>query len=115
MKENINKFFLFTLTIFAFSSVMANPNGNNLFNTKGCTACHQANADLVGPSLKLISTTYKGKINELIKFLKGSGSPKLANGKFANQYDTVMKLQLNQIKNLSDKEFKDLAEFLLSN
>ncbi len=115
MKKYIHKFFLFILTIITFSSILANPNGNNLFNSKGCSACHQANTDLVGPSLKLISTTYKGKMNELIKFLKGSGSPKLATGKFANQYETVMKLQLNQIKNLSDKEIKDLAEFLLSN
>jgi cytochrome c len=94
--------------------INANPNGKNLFSSKGCIACHQENVDAVGPSLKQIAQTYKGQTGQLINFLKGQGQPKLATGKFAGQYDSVMKLQLNQIKNLSAKEIKDLAEFILS-
>lgn len=101
--------------ILSISGIYANPNGKNIFNSKGCTACHQPNADVVGPALKQIASAYKGNIGELIKFLKGEGAPKLATGKFAGQYDTVMKLQLNQTKSLSPKELKDLAEFILSN
>jgi len=30
--------------------INANPNGKNLFSSKGCIACHQENVDAVGPS-----------------------------------------------------------------
>jgi cytochrome c len=40
--------------ILSISGIYANPNGKNIFNSKGCTACHQPNADALGPSLKQI-------------------------------------------------------------
>ncbi|GIX43365.1 MAG: hypothetical protein KatS3mg129_3098 [Leptospiraceae bacterium] len=96
------------------SDIKANPNGKNIFTSKGCAACHQPAVDSVGPSLKNISSAYKGNLGQLIDFLKGNGKPLLEKGKFAGQYDSVMKLQLNQIKNLPAKDLKDLAQFILS-
>jgi len=113
MKMTIFKYIF--IIVLSLSGIYANPNGKNIFNSKGCAACHQPNSDVVGPSLKQIASVYKGNLGELIKFLKGEGSPKLSTGKFAGQYETIMKPQLNQIKSLTPKELKDLAEFILSN
>ncbi|MFN3603269.1 MAG: c-type cytochrome [Leptonema sp. (in: bacteria)] len=102
---------LFALTFFSVSLLA---DGKTIFNSKGCTACHQPSADSVGPSLKSISTSYKGQLGDLIKFLKGEGKPRLDKGKFAGQFETVMKLQLSQTKSLNANDLKQLAEFLLS-
>lgn len=99
---------------FVSSNLIANPKGKELFNSKGCVACHQANADTVGPSLQSMSNAYKGKLGDLINFLKGKGQPKLNEGKFKGQYETVMKIQIDQIKNLPQADLKNLAEFILS-
>jgi len=45
--------------ILSISCIYANPNGKNIFNSNGCTAWHQPNADALGPSLKQIVSTYK--------------------------------------------------------
>jgi len=50
--------------ILSISGIYANANGKNIFNSKGCTACHQPNADAVGPALKKIASTYKGNTGE---------------------------------------------------
>ena len=84
-------------------------NGEQIFKSKGCAACHQASVDSVGPSLKKIASVYAGKEEELIKFLKGEGKSKVDPNKFA-----LMKPQLNTTKALSDEERKALADFILS-
>ncbi len=84
-------------------------NGEQIFKSKGCAACHQASVDTVGPSLKKIASAYAGKEADLIKFLKGEGKPKVDPAKFA-----VMQPQLNTTKALSDADRKALAEFILS-
>jgi len=83
--------------------------GKNMFNSKGCTACHQPAADTVGPSLKKIAQAYAGKEDELVKFLKGEGKAIVDPAK-----EAVMKPQLGQLKGLSEQEFKDLAAYILS-
>ncbi|NPA17435.1 c-type cytochrome [Persephonella sp.] len=82
--------------------------GGALFKSKGCAACHQANVDTVGPSLKKIAQAYKGKEAELIKFLKGEAKPIVDPAKFG-----IMKPQLNATKNMSDEELKAMAEFMM--
>ncbi len=83
--------------------------GKNVFQSKGCAACHQPAADSVGPSLKKIAQAY-GSVDELVKFLKGEAKPKVWPQKFA-----IMKPQLNQIKDLSEQDLKDMASYILSN
>ena len=89
-------------------SVLA-ADGGQIFQTKGCTACHQAAVDTVGPSLKKIAQAYAGKKEDLVKFLKGQGKSIVDPGKFA-----IMQPQLNTTKALSDKELEALADFILS-
>lgn len=108
----IKKTLIILVSIFSFQVLMAD--GKTIFNSKGCTACHQPSNDSVGPSLKSISTAYKGQAGELIKFLKGEGNPKLDKGKFAGQYQTVMKLQIAQTKSLPANDLKQLADYILS-
>ncbi|NPA13152.1 MAG: c-type cytochrome, partial [Aquificae bacterium] len=50
-------------------------NGQALFNSKGCAACHPATTDGVGPSLQKIAQAYGGDTQKLIQFLKGEGKP----------------------------------------
>ncbi len=83
--------------------------GENIFKSKGCAACHQAAVDTVGPALKKIAAAYAGKKEDLIKFLKGEAKPKVDPAKFA-----IMQPQLNTTKALSDKELEALADFILS-
>jgi cytochrome c len=84
-------------------------NGEQLFKSKGCAACHQASVDTVGPSLKKIAQAYAGKEADLIKFLKGEGKAIVDPAKFA-----IMQPQLNATKSMSDEELKAMAEYILS-
>jgi cytochrome c len=84
--------------------------GKTLFQQKGCTACHQADKDSVGPALKKIATAYKGKETDIIKFLKGQGKAIVDPAK-----EAVMKPNLNTTKAMKDNELKSLAKYILSN
>ncbi|WP_338151265.1 c-type cytochrome [Persephonella sp. IF05-L8] len=87
----------------------AQVDGQKLFNEKGCAGCHQASVESVGPSLKKIAEAYKGKEEELVKFLKGEAKPIVDPAKFG-----VMQGQISITKALSDEERKALADFILS-
>ncbi len=91
------------------SAPAGKPNGQSLFQTKGCTACHQAAVDTVGPALKKIAAAYAGKKEELIKFFNGEGKPKVDPAKFA-----IMQPQIATLKSLSPEEKEALADFILS-
>lgn len=82
--------------------------GKAIFNSKGCTSCHQPAVDTVGPSLKKISQAY-GSVDELVKYFKGEAKPRVWPDKAA-----IMNPQLMQLKGLSEGELKDLASFILS-
>ncbi|RUM60333.1 MAG: cytochrome C552 [Persephonella sp.] len=90
-------------------SVLAG-DGQSIFQSKGCAACHQAQVDTVGPSLKNIAKAYNGKKEDLIKFLKGEVKPKVWPDKFP-----MMQPQLNTTKALSKKDLEALADYILSN
>lgn len=81
-----------TLGLALSASVYAD--GAAKFAQGGCTACHQPAVDTAGPSLKAISAAYKGNEAALISFLAGKGAPKLATGRFAGQFETLMKPQV---------------------
>ena len=93
-------------------SVMVLPSfasmGKQLFQSKGCTACHNPHLDTTGPALKRIAKTYRGNEEHLIQFLKGKAAPKVEPQKF-----TIMKPQLNDTKKLSDRELKELVRFIV--
>jgi len=83
--------------------------GAAIFKSKGCTSCHQPNADTVGPALKKIAKAYAGKKDQLIKFFKGQANPIVDPAKAA-----IMKAQLTMVKNLPDDQLSALADFILS-
>ncbi|RUM30785.1 MAG: hypothetical protein DSY42_03910 [Aquifex sp.] len=82
--------------------------GKAIFNSKGCSSCHQPAADTVGPSLKKIAQAY-GSVDELVKYFKREAKPRVWPEKAA-----IMNPQLMQLKGLSEGELKDLASFILS-
>jgi len=82
--------------------------GKKIFTAKGCNACHQPNADGVGPGLNTIAKAYES-VDELVKYLKGDASPKVWPEKAA-----IMNPQLAQLKGLSEAEYKALAEYIMS-
>ena len=94
--------------VFMVSATFA-ADGKAIFQSKGCSSCHNPDVETVGPSLKKIAAAYKGKEEELIKFLKGHGKAIVEPSKFP-----IMMSQLNVTKQLSDEELKALAEFILS-
>jgi cytochrome c len=96
-----------SVAVLAASSFAAD--GKALFQQKGCTACHQADKDTVGPALKKIAAAYAGKEADLIKFLKGQGKAIVDPAK-----EAVMKPNLNTTKAMKDDELKALAQFILS-
>jgi cytochrome c len=84
-------------------------NGQQVFQSKGCTACHQPNVDTVGPSLKKIADAYKGKKDELIAFLKGEHPAIVDPAK-----EAIMKPQINTTKALPQDQLEALADFILN-
>jgi cytochrome c len=94
------------LGIFAGGAVAAD--GEAIFKSKGCSACHKPASKSIGPALKEIAKAYKGKKDQLIKFFKGEADPVVDTGKF-----NMMKPQLSKTKALSDEEREALADFIL--
>ncbi|SNZ02452.1 cytochrome c [Persephonella hydrogeniphila] len=92
--------------IFAGGAMAAD--GEAIFKSKGCSACHKPASKSMGPSLKEIAQAYKGKEGDLVKFLKGEAKPIVDPAKFS-----MMKPQLSKTKALSDDELKALADFIL--
>jgi len=105
----MKKLALSVLSVVAVVSASFAADGKTIFQSKGCTACHQATADTVGPSLKKIAAAYAGKEADLIKYLKGEGKAIVDPAK-----EAIMKPQIYTTKALKDDERKALSEFILS-
>lgn len=45
--------------------------GKEIYNAKGCVACHQLDKKVIGPSLQDIAKTYADKKGNMADFLKG--------------------------------------------
>lgn len=83
--------------------------GEKLFNEKTCSACHQLDTKVIGPSIKDIATIYNEKNGNMIKFLKGEDAAIVDTdpGQVA-----IMKANLDGfVKDLSDKELNALAAY----
>lgn len=81
--------------------------GKTLFRQKGCTACHGPN--MIGPDIGKIASAYKGKEDDLIKFLKGEGKSIVD-----PKNESMMKSQTKKTKSMSDEELNALVKFILS-
>ena len=82
--------------------------GKELFENKGnCTACHQTEQKVIGPSLSEIASTYKAKNRSIVLFLKEESEPIID----PSQYD-IMKANFAITKNLSDDELKAIEDYI---
>jgi cytochrome c len=85
--------------------------GKQIFEGKGnCTACHQVDQKVIGPSIQEIAKTYKDKKGDIITFLKGNAEPIVD----PTQFD-VMKTNFPVTKAMSDEELKAIETYIYSN
>jgi cytochrome c len=85
--------------------------GKQIFEGKGnCTACHQADQKVIGPSIQEIAKTYQDKKGDIITFLKGNAEPIVD----PTQFD-VMKTNFPVTKAMSDEELKAIETYIYSN
>ncbi len=86
--------------------------GKKLFAEKTCATCHQADAKVIGPSIKDINKIYADQNGDMIKFLKGEAAAIVDTdpGQVA-----IMKANLDGfVKDLSDEELAAIAAYMVS-
>ncbi len=86
--------------------------GKKLFTEKTCATCHQADAKVIGPSIKDINKIYTEKSADIVKFLKGESEAIVDTdpGQVA-----IMKANLDGfVKNLSDDELAAISAYMKS-
>ena len=84
--------------------------GKELFEGEGnCTACHQPDQKIIGPSIEEIAKIYKEKNGSIVAFLKEESEPIVD----PSQYD-VMKTNFAITKMMSDEELKALEDYMYS-
>lgn len=82
--------------------------GEKLFKSKGCAACHKPDKKVVGPSLKRIANTYEGNIDSILKFMQGKTKPIVEPERF-----NLMKPSLEKLKKMKKEELTALARYIL--
>ncbi len=110
-------FFLLIIFLSSFSvshttktvSVINTIDGKTIFAANGCTICHTNSESSIGPKISVIATAYKGKKEQLIKFLNREAKPIVVPEDFA-----IMAANLFATKKMSDAEKTALAEYILS-
>ena len=86
--------------------------GEKLFTEKTCVSCHQADAKIVGPSIKDIVKIYNQYDASLVEFLKGNKEAIVESdpGQVA-----IMKANLDGfVKDLKDEELEALSAYMKS-
>ena len=86
--------------------------GEKLFTDKTCVSCHQAEAKIVGPSIKDIVQIYSDQNASIVSFLKGEQEAIVDTdpGQVA-----IMKANLDGfVKDLKEEELKALEAYMLS-
>ncbi|WP_348798265.1 c-type cytochrome [Flavobacterium adhaerens] len=85
--------------------------GKEIFEGKGnCTACHQPDQKVIGPSIKEIAKIYKEKNGNMVHFLKGESEAIVDPAQFA-----VMQANLEITKTFTDEELKAVEAYMYSN
>lgn len=86
--------------------------GKKLFTEKTCATCHQADAKVIGPSIKDINKVYAEKNGNIVKFLKGEAEAIVDTdpGQVA-----IMKANLDGfVKDMSGDELAAIAAYMRS-
>ncbi len=99
--------FLFLSVTAAFS---ADNQGEKIFKSKGCIFCHKQKGPAGSiPSLSELANAYKGKKEQLIRYLKGEAQPIVK-----PERAIIMKRQLEKTKAMSDSDRAVMVDFMLS-
>lgn len=86
--------------------------GKKLFSEKTCATCHQADAKVIGPSIKEINKIYAEQNGNIVSFLKGEAEPIV--DKDPGQV-AVMKANLDSfVKEMSGDELAAIAAYMKS-
>ena len=83
--------------------------GEKLFNDKGCTACHQVSAKVIGPGLQTIANAYAENPSEIVSFLKEESEAIVEPALYP-----TMQVNLNLTKEMNEEELNALKEFIMS-
>lgn len=84
--------------------------GKEIFEGRGnCTACHQPDQKIIGPSIKEIAKIYKDKNADMVNFLKGNEDPIVDPSQFS-----VMQTNFPVTKAMSDEELKAIETYIYS-
>ncbi|NMH28320.1 c-type cytochrome [Flavobacterium silvaticum] len=84
--------------------------GQKIFEGKGnCTACHQPEQKIIGPSLKEIASVYKNRDGAIVKFLKEESEPIVDPAQYA-----AMKVNFTVTKRMTDEELQALEAYIYS-
>lgn len=120
MKKSIQFLFFSLMIVFVscsssskkdkiYASNLKITNGKEIFNGKGdCASCHAVSDELVGPSLKVISTVYKTKGN-LVDFFKQKAAPIIVPG-----HAEGMKMNFPILNKMSEDELVSLEAYILN-
>ena len=91
------------------ASVPTIEKGLALFEENNCTACHQVDQKVIGPSLQEMGKIYKEQNGDIVAFLKEEAQPIVD----PSMYES-MKINLQITKTMSDEELQSLELYLLS-
>lgn len=83
--------------------------GEALFTENNCTACHQPDQKVVGPSLQQTAKIYKEQKGDMVAFLKEEAPPIVDESMYES-----MKINLQLTKMMSDAELQSLEMYILS-
>lgn len=83
--------------------------GEALFIENNCTACHQPDQKVVGPSLQETAKIYKEQKGNMVAFLKEEAPPIVDESMYES-----MKINLQLTKMMTDEELQSLEMYILS-
>lgn len=107
MKKNI---LILLAVIVSAAPAIAAEQGETLFKSQGCTACHRPqSASKVNPSLTEIARIYQGKEDHLIRYMNGEAEA-IVNPDQAG----MMKRYIEKTRQLSDADRKAIADFIMT-
>jgi cytochrome c len=85
--------------------------GKSIFDKRGCAACHDPTEDQsvlgLGPSIEQIAEAYEGREDDVVRFLRGEGTPIVDEPRFS-----IMHGEIIRTRDLSDSQLKALGEYI---
>src|SRR6478672_6739171 len=92
----------------AVAEVASVERGEALFIENNCTACHQPDQKVVGPSLQQTAKIYKAQKGNIVAFLKEEAPPIVDESMYES-----MKINLQLTKMMTDEELQSLEMYIL--